>query len=148
MPEPRVAHALICDEIRGDLDGRVSYVGVHSGEMIVNANRRGSQLHFAAIVWLICDADDVPSKIILRVYGPPGRRLLATNEIQPPQPPRRADSTKSFFQVGIERAALPLHQEGDIEISVETETGVLRAGRLRVRFADDVALQPARLTIP
>lgn len=143
MPEPRVAHALFCDEIRGDSDGKLSYLGVRTGDIVIGIDRRGSQFHFAVVAWLICDPDDVPSRIILRIYGPPGRRLLSANDIKPDLPPRRADSTKAFFQLAVERITLPLSQEGDLEISIESDTGILRAGRLRVRFVSATALQPA-----
>ncbi len=140
MPEPRVAHALCCDEIRSEAGGKLSYVGIRTGDIVTGIERRGSQFHFAVVAWLICDSNDIPSRIGLRVYGPPGRRLLSANEVRPAVPPRRSDSTKAFFQLSVERISLPLSQEGDLEISIETETGVLRAGRLAVRFARDATL--------
>lgn len=143
MAESRVAHALICDEFRREPSGRISYVGVRSGDIVLDIGRRGAQLQFGVIAWLICDADDMPSRIVLRVYGPPGRRLLSGNEVKPATPPRRPDSTKAFFELSVERISLPLSQEGDLEVSIETETGILRAGRLRVRFANDAAVRPA-----
>lgn len=142
MPEPRVAHALICDEIRQEPSGRVSYIGVRTGDIVVDVGHRGSQLHFAVVAWLICDSDDLPSRIVLSVYGPPGRRLLSGNEVRPAVPQRRPDSTKVFYQLVVERITLPLSQEGDLEVSLESDTGILRAGRLRVRHSNDAALQP------
>ncbi len=142
MPEPRVAHALICDEVRQEPSGRVSSIGVRGGDIVVDVARRGSALHFAVVAWLICDADDPPGRISLRIYGPPGRRLLSGNEVRPGVPQRRPDSTKAFYQLVVEHIALPLSQEGDIEVSLESETGILRAGRLRIRYANDMSLQP------
>jgi hypothetical protein len=143
MPEPRVAHVLFCDQIRTEPSGRPSYVGLRSGEVVTNVERRGSAFRFSVVCWLICDADDVPSRLAMRVYGPPGRLLLINSEVKPAAPPRRSDSTKAFFQLTVEDIRLPLSQEGDIEVVVDTETGILRAGRLRVRFVAEQPLQPA-----
>ena len=143
MPEPRVAHALFCDEIRSEANGRLNYVGVRNGDISVSTERLGGMLSFAVVAWLICDPDDVPPLITLRVYGPPGRQLFTANEVKPAPPPRRPDSTKAFFQLSIERIDLPLRQEGDIEVSIETDAGILRAGRLRLRFDSSAQLHPA-----
>ncbi|HZP99982.1 MAG TPA: hypothetical protein VFB13_10620 [Reyranella sp.] len=143
MAEPRVAHALFCDEIRTEPSGRQSFVGIRSGDVTVGVERRGLQFHFAVVAWLICDPDDVPPLISLRVYGPPGRRLLSDNQVRPGIAQRRPDSTKLFIQLSVERISLPLSQEGDLEVSIETDTGILRAARLRIRFAQNAMLHPA-----
>ena len=139
MPEPRVAHALICDEVAAVSDGLRSYVGVRSGEFRLSGDRRSKAITFSTVAWLICDAGDVPARIAVRIYGPPGRRLLSASEVKPPIPSRRPDSTKAFYEFVMEGVSLPMLQEGDLEVSIETETGVLRAARLPLVFAQSTA---------
>lgn len=141
MPEPRVAHGFFCDEFRPEPGGKLSFKGVFTGDLAFGVERRGTQINFAAVAWLICDPDDVPPLVSIRVYGPPGRRLLHSGEIRPGNPPRRADSTKAFIQLALERIGLSLSQEGDLECVIETERGILRAARTRVRFVTDQALK-------
>lgn len=141
MPDPRVAFCLFCDDIRLEVGNKPSFMGIYTGgEMVFPPDMPSGQPalipKLAMPVWLVCDKGDVPEKLVAYVHAPPGRTEYMRQEIplDPPAMPsdvsQEARKIYLHFQIGL--VNLQLETSGVVEVTVETELGQLRAGRLRI----------------
>lgn len=142
MPNPRTAFCMFCDDLRMEVGNKISYMGTYRGEIILEVPA-GSDFpvpfsKFVVLAWLFSDWDDKPERITVRVYAPPGKTELVRMEIPHDQigaPPALFDDpTKYLFNAAIPIVNFPIHGEGEIEVTIETEREILRAGRLKVRI--------------
>jgi hypothetical protein len=143
MSNPRSAFCLFCDDIRMEVGNKPSFMGIYGADMVFSPDLpKDMQIavpKLAIVTWLFCDVDDKPQRMVLHFYGPPGRTEIVKFDIPPEQiiQPTNAfpDATRVILQVQLQIAGLPLHSEGTLEVTVETEReDDLRAGRLHVRI--------------
>ncbi len=137
MPDPRVAHCIFCDDIRFERGNKVSFMGLYSDELLVFAVKP-TRIRFAIVAWLICDIGDSPEQMTLRATGPvPGERLLEGIFHFPKSIiPIGSDSKKVHLRAHLHLEGLEAKDDGEIAVFVDTDTGPIRAGRLRIRFVD------------
>jgi hypothetical protein len=135
MPNPRVGHALFCDDIRMEVGNKPSFMGCYSGEMNVPASFPAFLPKFGIAAWLICDVDDPPTFFKATVVLSDGKDFFSIEGSVglPKQLP--PDTKKLNFSTLIPLAPLPVPCEGNLEVWIETELGKIRAGRLRINSA-------------
>lgn len=142
MPNPRVAHCVFCDDVRQEVGNKLSLMGMYMGDIVLPVappvGMPAILPKFAICVWLLCDWGDNPERITVRVYAPPGRTEItkmeaAQGQIAPPAP-LFDDPTKLSLTTLLPIFNFAIFDEGEIEVTVETEQGTLRAGRLQVRM--------------
>jgi hypothetical protein len=134
MAEPRVATCIFCDDIRPEIGGKLSIMGVYGADMIFPAPPPLPILRWGIAVWLICDLDDVPAAITIRVLAPPEKIEIIAIEISRPPPQYPEGATKFNFRTILPLPPFNFTQEGFVEVMVDTDRETLRAGRLFVRF--------------
>jgi hypothetical protein len=137
MAAPRVATCIFCDDIRQEVGGKVSIMGVYGADMIFPQAPPVSVLKWGIAVWLIVDVDDIPQKLTITVLTPPGKTEIARVEMDGSLNVGQAvaeDITKYNVRAVFNLSPVTFMEDGIVEVMVETELGVIRAGRLLVRF--------------
>ena len=142
MPDPRTAFCMFCDDLRMEAGNKISYMGTYRGEIILEVPQGSYDPilfpKFVVMAWLFSDWDDKPERITMRVYAPPGKTEVLRIDIPHDQLGATTalfdDPTKYLFNAGIPIVNFPLHGEGEIEVTIETERETIRAGRLKVRI--------------
>lgn len=137
-----MAHCVFCDDVRQEVGNKLSLMGMYMGDIVLPAappvGVPAILPKFAICVWLLCDWGDNPERITVRVYAPPGRteitKMEATQGQIAPPVPLFDDPTKLSLITLLPIFNFAIFDEGEIEVTVETEQGTLRAGRLRVQM--------------
>lgn len=145
MADPRVAHCIFCDDIRLELGGKYSIMGIYSGQMFVASSPPATLPRFGIVAWLIADVDDIPERVTWTVHVLPelGQVVQADVQVSDITIVNMDGATKVYLQVSMPMSSFVIPQEGSIEVWVETETGRIRAGRLVVMFnPEDDAMPP------
>jgi hypothetical protein len=147
MAAPRVATCIFCDDIRHEVGGKMSVMGIYGRDIIFPSQPPVTVLKWGVVVWLITDIDDKPRRIKIRVLYSPDRTELASFETnEPPKIESSADATKSNFRLVIALPPVNLTEEGFVEVIVDTERETMRAGRLLVRFLPPEPSPPSAST--
>lgn len=141
MSEPRVAHAMFCDDVRMEIGNKPSFMGCYSGDMGIPMPFPAKLPKFGFFLVLICDIDDSPEFIEAFVKLPDGKELL--RQKLPPAPRSIAPGSKKIsYNAVVQVAPLPLPCAGTVEAWIETEQGPLRAGSLMVKSIFPLLQQP------
>jgi len=130
-------------------------MGMYGGDIIFPQAPPVSILRWGIMTWLITDLDDLPERMSITILVPPDGTEIARLEAEGLQPPPRVEeATKLTFRTFFVLPPTNFTEEGFVEAMVETEKGVIRAGRLFVRFlppgegattsASDEPLPPVR----
>ncbi len=135
MPNPRVAHALFCDDVSQEAGNKMTFAGIYAGDMVLPAPRPWVLRSFCTVTWLVCDPDDVPAHVLVQVYAPGEKAPFASGELRTGDASLRAGAVKVVLRLVTESSAVRIADEGDIEVYVECDGMKIRAGRLAVRFA-------------
>ena len=133
MPDPRVGFCIFCDNIRQEVGNKISLMGLYGAEITFAAPAPGILPTFAMMAHLICDPDDVPTVLRLRVVHVDGTELV-NNEQPVTINLVRPDSKKVVIHAAVQLTNFLVPREGDIEVYLETDGQSLRAGRLAVKF--------------
>jgi hypothetical protein len=143
MKIPRTAFCLFCDDIRMEIGNKPSFMGAYIGTEIIfppemPADQPALLPRFAIAIWLLSDINDRPKRISVRIFAPPGRTEIfkfdAPMEALGQSAPQFDDAERVTIQLNVPLINLVLPCEGVLEVTIETEKEVLRAGRLRVRM--------------
>lgn len=136
MAAPRVSTCIFCDDIRAEMGGKFSLMGIYASDMIFPIVPPAVLTKWGIAVWLICDVDDMPQKLSISVTVPPDKTEIATLDFdQVPPPEHQEGASKMNFRTFLPMPPVHLTETGFIEVMVATEQEPLRAGRLLVRFA-------------
>lgn len=136
MAAPRVANCIFCDDIRLEMGGKFSLMGVYGSDMIFPAAPPVLLGKWGIVVWLISDVDDVPQKMSVSVLAPPDKTEIAAKDFdQMPPPEHQEGATKMNIRLVLPMPPVNLTAAGFVEVMLTTEQETLRAGRLFVRFA-------------
>jgi hypothetical protein len=137
MPDPRVAHCIFCDDIRFERGNKVSFMGLYGDELLLYS-AKPARVRFAIVAWLICDIDDAPGQMIMRGTGPvPDAKLFEGIFRFPPAPETPPPGTqKLHLRAHLQLDGLEVQDDGEISVYIDTDSGSIRAGRMRIRFVD------------
>jgi hypothetical protein len=146
MTNPRVANCAFCDDVRNEIGGKLSFMGIYGSDMLISGQPPQALPKLAIVVWLVCDIDDDVKKFAIRVLAAPNRHEFAKAEY-PDDALKNVqyadDATKKTFISTISLSPFPVQEDGFVEVMVDTDRGTMRAGRLMVRFVDPAAHQTA-----
>jgi hypothetical protein len=135
MAAPRVANCIFCDDIRVEIGGKFSIMGIYGSDIIFPVAPPALLLKWGIVVWLIVDVDDKPQKMSVSVLAPPDKTEIATlNFDQISSPERQEGAIKMNFRAILPMPPVNLTEAGFIDVMVATEKETLRAGRLLVKF--------------
>ena len=135
MNAPRVAYCLFCDDIRQEVGGKTSLIGIYHGDITFNAPKPVAYPKLCAHLTIISEPADYPEFIEVSMYGPGEKEIVkfrATSESAPDAP---EGAQKSIVNIAFQSPPITFSEEGFIEVWVETEREKMRAGRLLVSFA-------------
>ncbi len=126
---------MFCDDIRMELGGKFSLMGIYSRELILPMQPPVLIPKFGVVVWLICDIDDLPASASVALRALPGHTEIFHADMDLDAEIRLADDDVRKMSYGIQFQVSPLRiaAAGVIEVFVETELGAMRAGRLQIR---------------
>ena len=134
MPEPRAFHCLFCDDIRHEIGGKISLIGIYNQDIVFNASPPVTWPKLCIHLTIISSLNDFPEHIEISMHGP-GHEEIAKMEIKPDHKPEFSpDAQKALMSIGLQTNTITFSQEGYIEVWVTTEQEKTRAGRLKVRF--------------
>jgi hypothetical protein len=137
MPNPRVANCIFCDDVRVEVGGKLSLMGVYNADILFAVAAPAAIPKFGIVVWLIHDIDDKPEKITIRILMPPERNEVVRIEgtLGDQQLPYEPDEmSKGILRFVIPIMSITFSEEGFLEVMIDTGRETLRAGRLRIRF--------------
>jgi len=152
MPDPRVALAVFCEDIRQEVAGKHSFMGVFSGPVTLQGPPPATLLRMAVAVWLVCDVGDLPRwctvsvRLAGTVTGQGGEvEELTRYDVTPDGASVRPDE-ETRKQIVFSACVLPPFEvpgPATLEVWVGTEDGTDdRAGRLPFLFAPaDLAME-------
>jgi hypothetical protein len=137
---PRTAFCMFCEDVRQEVNHKTSYIGAYPSAIAFPADAPpGTPLWLPKLVvavWLTIDVNDRVERATITVTIPPGqtevsRLVIPEEDLLPPQP--EGDWVRRYIlAVSISLINLAITQEGFIEVDIETEEGVISAGRLKV----------------
>ncbi len=140
MSAPRVGHCVFSDDIRHEVGGKISLIGIYRGDIIFPTSPPIIYPKLCASVWLIAEPDDIPNEIHVSVLAP-DQTEIARLDIQDMERPEIDEGAqKSIISIAIVMSPVVFSKEGYLEVWLETEREKIRVGRLRVSFkkpADD-----------
>jgi len=110
-------------------------MGLYGGEMLISGPKPVT-IRLAIITWLICDIDDSPEKYVVRVLGPGEDLPRFIGTFNFPPAPVDTDATKTHLRANLQLEGLRVEDDGLITVFVETDSLIIRAGRLKLRFVD------------
>ena len=70
MSAPRVGHCVFSDDIRHEVGGKISLIGIYRGDIIFPTSPPIIYPKLCASVWLIAEPDDIPNEIHVSVLAP------------------------------------------------------------------------------
>jgi len=144
MPAQRIAHAVFCDDIRMELGGKYSLMGIYSRVLVLPVRPPVVLPKLGVVVWLVCDIDDPPASATVVVIAQPGNVQLFRETITIVAGDRPQEgSMKMSYSIRFSISPVKIASLGVIYAVVETELGALRASRLEVT-ADTAALDAVR----
>ena len=139
MDAPRVAYSFFCDDIRQEVGGKTTFVGIYHGDIIFSAPKPVMYPRLCANVVIISEPDDAPQFFTVRMLGPDKKEIFKTGKIGTDQIPKMQHAEgalKTVLNFGFQVSPIQLTEEGFIEVWVETEREKMRAGRLYVSFRE------------
>ncbi|MEI8393661.1 MAG: hypothetical protein WCF85_02920 [Rhodospirillaceae bacterium] len=142
-----VTRAIFCDDIREEIGNKHSFMGVYSGQLVINRYPCLLQT-FAVHVWIAFDdlseLDQVSIKLDVfsdtHVFPIDENALAALREkFSQIEPAEKGNDTvgKPQLSVNIGFSPLELKEDGTITVSVITATGTYRSGCLKVVSAEE-----------
>lgn len=149
MRQPHVGTCIFCDDIRYEIGGKLSLMGLYAADMILAQPAPLMLPKFACVVLIITDIDDLPKQIAIKVTVPtdkPEGVEIANLNIAPElSEQNREGAVKSVFRAILPMVGIPLTHEGYIEVWADTGREQFRCGRLRVVFN---AQAPSEAVVP
>jgi hypothetical protein len=129
-----------CDDIRNELFGKTTFVGLYAGEMKIYAELPAAIPKLCLAIRFFEKADDIGVPLILRVFLPGDEADAATYNI--PVPPRQLIAPPPSIEPGedfrvtshfaMQIAPLLITEEGSLRVRMVRGDDVFRLGSLRI----------------
>jgi hypothetical protein len=144
-PQTPFGHTLFCDDIRHEINGKITYVGTYRSELIVFGSLPAVLPKFVVAIWYHEQPGESDEPIEFRVFlpGDESDKPTYTSRIDPDirqnisiddLPPVDEGSIRFFtFTVPIVVSPLILKQEGKIKVRAYRGDSEIRLGSLIVR---------------
>ncbi len=135
--ESRPTFCLFCDDVREEAGGKISLMGIYGEEMIIAAPFPCQVPKFCINIHMISPVEDPPQSLNISVTYPPGTTIFQSGVSEGlPQEVAVPGATKRNFLARVVITPMIFSEPGDLEVFVETEREIARAGRLKIRAAD------------
>jgi hypothetical protein len=137
MPDPRVALAVFCEDIREETGGKHSLMGVLSGPVTLHAAPPAQLTRLAVAVWLICDVGDLPGHCVISARLAKAGTDLLRYDLTPDAGAVTPDDS-ALKQIVHSAAMLPVFgvpADDILEAWIDADGRALRAGRLPLVFS-------------
>lgn len=139
-PQTPFGHTVFCDEIRQEINGKLFYIGVYSGEMRVFGTlpMAVNQLHLAVTYYDSPGAQNEPLE--LRVYFPGVDDDDAPSHVLPIAPPSEISTPPAdlpanglmVMHLRVTLSPLPIAKYGQVRVRMKKGDDLIRLGVLRV----------------
>lgn len=130
-------HVVFCDDVRQEIDGKLTLVGVYNGNLTVFGGFPAVLPRLCVVTWLNGPLADLMtcSKIILA--GAPLGDVRPELDLGEKLKPSFAsnDAARRKLTAILPLAPCTLYKAGAIAVNAETETGMLTIGKLEVTVA-------------
>ena len=135
MPNLRRGTAIFCDDIRQEVGGKLSLMGVYHGEMIIGAPAPLALPKLGVAICIISDVDDPIKRARVSLVSPADAEIFAIDV--PIENIRKYEgATQSTFHAYIPMSNVLLERDGFVAVWVETEREKISCGRMQVKFAN------------
>ena len=144
-PSLPTGHAVFCDDIREEVGGKLTYVGVYGNVMIISAAAPATLSQLCVAVSVRIEPPIEPLTTTVRILRSDGDEIIAEAQavIEPPANPSSAPSFADANSVSFRELFVPIRVAGvlitqDCAIKVRAYIGddEIRLGSLRVIFAE------------
>lgn len=144
MTSSRYVHVLYCDDIRQEVNGKMTLVGCYGSELLVGqpAGHPIVLPKLCALVDVVTGVGNPFKKLVVRAFS--SDDLLGEMEVpvDASMPPTSGDDDSMLLILRAVMTFVPFvvgDQPGKLRIEVETEAEKLRAPGLRLRFHETPA---------
>ena len=104
MDAPRVFYCLFCDDIRREVGGKTSLIGIYHGDIIFNSPKPALYPKLCGHLIAICEPDDAPEFVEVTMRGVEEEEIVRF-KVAPDQTPKtHAGAEKPILSIEIGRA--------------------------------------------
>lgn len=150
MKKGRAVYCVFCDDIRHEIGGKFSLIGIYSGEMLIGAPQFPVVLSKLAIhIWISTPINSPFKSVSGIIVGTSGEELAKIEAAEIPltsNTPR--DVSKAVLGMMAVLSPLQLSKEGSIEVWIEIDGERERAGKLGIKLHRDDSTSPVPTASP
>jgi hypothetical protein len=130
-------HVIFCDDVRREIDGKLTLVGVYNGNLTVFGGFPAVLPKLCVVTWLNGLLADLMTCTKITLAGAPLGDVRPELDFgEKPKPSFTSnDAARRQLTAILPLAPCTLYEAGAIVVNAETETGMLRIGKLEVTVA-------------
>jgi hypothetical protein len=130
-------HVVFCDDVRREIDGKLTLVGVYSGNLTVFGGFPAVLPRLCVVTWLNGPLADLMTCTKITLAGAPLGDVRPELELgEKPKPSFTSkDAARRQLTAILPLIPCTLYEAGAIVVNAETETGMLTIGKLEVTVA-------------
>ena len=118
-PPPRYVHGLFCDQVRDEVGGTQTYVGVYGPQLTLAFPPPFLVATLAAVTWVVAPIDDQIGNMAMRLHLPDGQVMEVGQDIPPPHfLPVTPESRQRIAAVVLRINNLMIQQAGRLWLEV------------------------------
>jgi hypothetical protein len=141
---PRFVHGLFCEQVRDEVGGTQTYVGVYGPVLTLPFSPPVAIATLAAVVWVAGPADEQLEELSIRLHTPDGSTLEVMRNAPPPSfPDMTSQSVRRVAQVVLRVNNLAIHRVGAVWLEVIVGGANWLAASLNVQVAAPSVDQPS-----
>lgn len=153
LPAAPGGYAIFCDDVREEVGGKNTLVGVYGSDLIINASPPVMLPQLACVVTFILDPEQMPKQLTIQIkkFAPTDQvEVLSAVELPPfadmPQPeyrPGYGDSKRLFtLSAAMKMAPLPIEGEFTLRAIALADDDEYRLGGLNIRVNPEAGQRP------
>ena len=139
MNAPRVFYCLFCDDIRREVGGKTSLIGIYHGDIKFNSPKPVVYPKLCGYLIVICEPDDAPEFVEVTMHVVEEEEIVRFKVDTDQTPKAREGAEKLVLNIAFQTPLISFTKEGWLEVWAETEREKVRAGRLLVSFKESEA---------
>ena len=134
MPQSWMAHCIFCEDVREEIGGQRSLVGIFSGnDIILRAIPPVTIPKLSFVIYVIADIGTLPDHAQVRILAPQGREICRTDfDLASGAPP--AEATSSVTSMVLTLVGVLIEEAGPIDVVLTLGTEHRHIGALMVKF--------------
>lgn len=136
MDAPRVFYCLFCDDIRHEVGGKTSLIGIYHGDITFNSPKPTLYPKLCGHLIIICEPNDPPEFVEVTMRGVEEEEIVRFKVASVQAPKVHDGAEKLVLNIGFQTPPISFTKGGWLEVWAETEREKIRAGRLLVSFKE------------